>query len=86
MLLTPWGRFEPTRPCPICGQPWSPWVGSRLPCHARCLLDDEAKLALMDLIATDPRATLTAVAEAMGISISALRSALRHAPESARAP
>lgn len=45
---TPWGTGEPVRPCPVCGKGWSPWCGSRLPCHARCLLADEGAIQLYE--------------------------------------
>lgn len=27
--------------CPVCGENWRPWSFSLLPCHAKCLLNEE---------------------------------------------
>ena len=44
----PWGAGVPYQDCPVCGEHWRPWCGSHLPCHAKCLLTDEAAEIVRD--------------------------------------
>lgn len=58
------------RPCPICKQPWSPWPGSFLPCHSRCLFTADVRRALVK----DPRIDRN-LAAAVGVTVSVIRAA-----------
>jgi len=67
----PWpnGQNE-ARPCPVCGKPWIPWAGSRLPCHGRCLFPERDR----QLMQADPRTDLE-LSKALGVTTSVVRSA-----------
>lgn len=68
----PWQSPEiGPRPCPVCGELWRPWVGSFLPCHARCLFTDEEQDALLE-----ENATRAAQARRLGVTVSVIQAAL----------
>jgi hypothetical protein len=70
LLKKPWPKGENGWiPCPVCGQPWRPWAGSYLPCHARCLFDDDEERAIKN----DPRSTRV-IANELGVTESVIRS------------
>jgi hypothetical protein len=68
--------------CPICGMPWRPWKGSRLPCHGRCLLNESGIAQVMHLWKTSP-GSLIQIAEKLGVPASVV-SATLHANGVAR--
>lgn len=75
MRKIPWSRDGIGEyPCPVCGKAWSPWVGSLLPCHGRCLLTEELQEALLD-----EDATLKTQADRRGVTYSVVMSAMRAA-------
>jgi len=70
----PWPYGEgrlPTTKCPICGDIWIPWAGSMLPCHARCLLTDDAQDRLLD-----EADTVLNQANKLGVSPSVVRASI----------
>jgi len=71
---TPWGPSEPERPCPVCGGWWRPWVGSTMPCHARCLLYEWAQDELADLKESEARIALR-----LGLKLTVVRASIQEA-------
>jgi hypothetical protein len=70
----PWdGIARPKRShCPICGGHWAPWRGSVLPCHARCLYDEDGRLELVRIYQSGAFRTQADMAKAMGVTTSVL--------------
>lgn len=68
----------------MCGERWQPWVGSRLPCHAACLFDDDDLVAIRRAWLSG-RTNFVVIAKAIGISPQSLRSLLETAAKLARA-
>jgi len=68
----PWpvGQHQ-SRPCPICGKSWTPWAGSKLPCHAACLFTPQERQAIRAVSMTQ-----TEIARAWSVSPSTIRSIL----------
>ena len=65
----PWPPGESGwRRCAVCDEPWRPWAGSRLPCHARCFLSPEEQESLLD-----ERARIAEQAERLGVTIGVIR-------------
>lgn len=65
----PWPEGQHARRnCPVCGEPWVPWAGSLLPCHAKCLFDDRESIAIFN----DPR-TEAELSRSLGVTTSVIR-------------
>lgn len=79
MRAEPWQSSE-RQVCPVCGGTWRPWVGSRLPCHARCLFDDE-NLGYFLEIAARPKVAIAELARHQGISLATARAIIRYGTE-----
>lgn len=78
LLAKPHGPGNHTpRPCPVCGATWRPAPFSRLPCHARCLLNDEGVRLVQALWDTETF-TLTEIAAHLELPKSVLGGTLRH--------
>lgn len=77
-LRDPWplGKHE-SRPCPVCGESWIPWPGSRLPCHGRCLLTDEGIELVHNAWKTDPTASAQVIADRFQIPRAVVLTTLR---------
>lgn len=77
MRVDPWPFVEgghATRACPVCGHWWRPWTGSRLPCHAECLFDDDAVTRIKSV--RDRFRSDMELAEALGLTYGVLRGVL----------
>ena len=66
---------HPFRPCPVCGVTWRPWFSSRLPCHAKCLLEPEDQDALCDELGT----TKNQQAKRLGLTVAVFRASIAEA-------
>lgn len=69
---TPWQGFDKFTTCPVCGGPWRPWEGSLLPCHAKCLLTEEAQ----DDLADEVGVTQADQAKRLGVSVAVIRASV----------
>jgi hypothetical protein len=70
--------------CRYCGKHWRQWAGSKLDGHAACIVTEDFKQRLAELFRASPGMTYTAVASAIGVSPSVLRSwiyPIRSAPQ-----
>lgn len=66
----PWpAGLNPIQKCPVCGETWQPWAGSRLACHTACLFTDET---LLDILAS--RRTDAQLSTLYGVTVSVVRS------------
>jgi len=73
LLDQPWVGRQPARPCPVCGRPWFPWHGSRLPCHAKCLLTKEGAV-----VALAPDVGHAEAADRLGVPAGVVAATWRH--------
>lgn len=65
----PWPRGDQEqRSCPVCKMPWTPWAGSRLFCHARCLFSELDRQLMRSDIRTDKE-----IAKELGVSRAVIR-------------
>jgi hypothetical protein len=84
LLKVPREASEPVTSCPVCGDRWTPWMSSRLQCHAACLFDDDDLLRLRKAW-LNCKTDFVKLAKAIGISAQSMRSLLNHAAKLARA-
>ncbi len=71
-----WGTDDPGADpdkCRYCGRLWRRWAGSKLDGHAACIVTDDFKRWLLEILRS-PRVTYVAVAEAIGVTPSVVRS------------
>jgi hypothetical protein len=71
-----WDANDPGAPpdtCRYCGKFWRHWSGSQLDGHATCVVDDDFKQHVMRILRSSPLVTFSAVAAAMGVTISVVR-------------
>lgn len=71
-----WGADDPGAPsntCRYCGLYWQPRVGSHLDGHAACIVPDEFKRRIGELLRS-PLVTYKIIAEALGITHGIVRS------------
>jgi hypothetical protein len=61
--------------CPCCVKRWRPFVGSRLPCHAKCLYTAEDKAKIRELYQASS-ITEKKLAELLGITPAMVRAVL----------
>lgn len=59
--------------CRYCGRFWRQWAGSKLDGHAACIVTDDFKRRLVDLL-RDPHVTYKQIADAIGVTIAVVRS------------
>jgi len=59
--------------CRFCGKSWRKWAGSKLDGHAKCIVGDDFKTWLREVL-RDPRLTYAAVAGALDLSTAIVRS------------
>ena len=59
--------------CRYCGKHWRRWAGSKLDGHAACIVTDDFKRRLSQIMQA-PQVTYRAIAEAIGVSPSVIRS------------
>lgn len=71
-----WCADDPGAPldtCRFCGKHWRRWAGSTLDGHAKCIVGEDFKTWLRDLM-RDPTLTYSKVSAAIGVSVSVVRS------------
>lgn len=68
----PWANFGGWTVCPVCLTLWRPWRGSYLPCHAKCLLTDEAQDELADELGVGQAEQ----AERLGVTVAVIRASI----------
>ena len=59
--------------CRYCGKHWRQWVGSKLDGHAACIVTEDFKRRLGELLRS-PKVTYQAIAEAIGVTPAVVRS------------
>ncbi|HSX22310.1 MAG TPA: hypothetical protein VLE97_05995 [Gaiellaceae bacterium] len=59
--------------CRYCGRHWRQWTGSKLDGHAACIVTDDFKKQLVELLRS-PQVTYRAIADAIGVSQAVVRS------------
>jgi hypothetical protein len=59
--------------CRYCGRHWRQWAGSKLDGHAACIVTEDFKQRLMELLRS-PTVTYTAIAAAIGVTPAVVRS------------
>lgn len=59
--------------CRYCGRHWRRWNGSKLDGHAACIVTDDFKLYVTELLSSST-VTYAAIAEIIGVSPSVVRS------------
>lgn len=60
--------------CRYCGKHWRRWTGSKLDGHAACVVTADFKQELADLLLSSPAVTYRAIADALGVTPSVVRS------------
>lgn len=59
--------------CRYCGKHWRQWAGSKLDGHAACIVTEDFKQQLVDLLRS-PNVTYKAIAAAIGVTPAVVRS------------
>ncbi len=59
--------------CRYCGKHWRRWAGSKLDGHSACIVTDDFKKRLSQIMRS-PQITYRAIADAIGVSPSVVRS------------
>ncbi len=59
--------------CRYCGRHWRRWAGSKLDGHAACIVTDDFKRRLIEILRS-PAVTYQAIATAIGVTPSVVRS------------
>lgn len=59
--------------CRYCGRHWRKWTGSKLDGHAACIVDDDFKRWLREVISA-PELTYAVVADALDLTVAIVRS------------
>lgn len=59
--------------CRYCGRHWRQWTGSKLDGHAACIVTDDFKRQLVELLRS-PQVTYKVIADAIGVSQAVVRS------------
>jgi hypothetical protein len=59
--------------CRYCGRHWRQWTGSKLDGHAACIVTEDFKRELVELLRS-PQVTYKAIAEAIGVTPAVVRS------------
>ena len=59
--------------CRYCGKHWHRWAGSKLDGHAACIVTDDFKSHLSQIMRS-PQVTYRAIADVIGVSPSVVRS------------
>lgn len=60
--------------CRYCGRHWRRWRGSKLDGHAACIVTEDFKQRLVDLLHASPKVTYAMIAGALGVSPAVVRS------------
>lgn len=59
--------------CRYCGKHWRRWAGSKLDGHAACIVTDDFKRRLSEILRS-PSVTYQAIADAIGVTSAVVRS------------
>ena len=59
--------------CRYCGRHWRQWAGSKLDGHAACIVTEDFKQRLVDLLRS-PMVTYQAISNAIGVTPAVVRS------------
>lgn len=54
--------------CRYCGKRWRPWAGSKLDGHAACVVTEDFKQQLAEVLRSSPTMTYVALAKALGVT------------------
>lgn len=60
--------------CRYCGKHWRQWTGSKLDGHAACVVTKDFKQQLAEVLRSSPGVTYQAIADAIGVTPSVVRS------------
>lgn len=60
--------------CRYCGRHWRRWTGSKLDGHAACIVTEDFKRRLVELLQSSPEMTYAAIATAIGVTPAVVRS------------
>jgi hypothetical protein len=60
--------------CRYCGKHWRQWAGSKLDGHAACIVTDDFKRRLIELLHSSPGMTYQKIADAIGVTPAVVRS------------
>jgi len=60
--------------CRYCGRHWRQWAGSKLDGHSACLVTEDFKRKLAEVLRSSPGVTYKAIASAIGVSPAVVRS------------
>jgi hypothetical protein len=60
--------------CRYCGRHWRQWTGSKLDGHAACIVTEDFKQQLGEILRSSPLMTYMAIAEAIGVTPAVVRS------------
>ena len=60
--------------CRYCGRHWRQWAGSKLDGHAACIVSEDFKQRLAEIIRSSPGMTYQAIASAIGVTPAVVRS------------
>ena len=63
--------------CRYCGKHWRQWFGSKLDGHSACIVTDDFKRRVANLLRASPTVTYGAIAEVIGVTSSVVRSWMR---------
>lgn len=63
----------PPNTCRYCGRHWRRWTGSKLDGHAACIVTDDFKRRLAEILSA-PTMTYRVIADAIGVTPSVVRS------------
>ena len=60
--------------CRYCGKHWRPWFGSKLDGHSKCIVTEDFKRRLGEILRSSPLMTYTTIAAAIGVTPAVIRS------------
>ena len=60
--------------CRYCGRHWRQWVGSKLDGHAACIVTEDFKREITELLRSSPAITYQTIATAIGVTPAVVRS------------
>jgi hypothetical protein len=60
--------------CRYCGKHWRQWVGSKLDGHAACIVTEDFKHRLKEMLDSSPTVTYASIAKEIGVTIAVVRS------------
>jgi hypothetical protein len=60
--------------CRYCGKRWRKWTGSKLDGHAACIVTDDFKQQLAEILRSSPMVTYMMIAVTIGVTPAVVRS------------